>query len=66
MPIYDFICKKCSHTFESIAKYDEKVPCEKCQSETEHGIGSVSIYNIKGDNGASTQGRLHKKYDDQG
>jgi putative FmdB family regulatory protein len=32
MPMYDFECKACNHTWETIAKLDEQVPCPACES----------------------------------
>jgi putative FmdB family regulatory protein len=30
MPIYDYRCSKCGHSFEQLVKPDEKPPCPKC------------------------------------
>jgi len=32
MPMYDFECKACGHTFETVAKVDELPACPECQS----------------------------------
>lgn len=64
MPIYQFNCTDCKHSFETIAKYDEKVVCEKCQSEnTSKEVGFINLYSIEGGNNSSTQGRLHRHFD---
>lgn len=33
MPMFEYECKKCSHTFETLVFGDEKVECPECQSE---------------------------------
>lgn len=30
MPIYEYRCKKCGHTFEALVMGREKVVCDKC------------------------------------
>jgi putative FmdB family regulatory protein len=32
MPMYDFECRGCGHTFETVAKLDETVECPSCKS----------------------------------
>lgn len=35
MPIFDFLCNECGHTFDMLIKNDEKekVQCPQCQSK---------------------------------
>ena len=32
MPMYDFQCKACGHTFETVARLDEVPECPSCKS----------------------------------
>ena len=32
MPLYEFACRKCEHTFEELIFGDERVVCPKCAS----------------------------------
>lgn len=32
MPIYDFICKECDHSFEHLVRGSTFPPCPKCSS----------------------------------
>ena len=34
MPIFDFTCKKCGHTFEELVRGTEKPACPKCKSKS--------------------------------
>ena len=44
MPIYDFKCKSCEHTFEVLQKYsDDNPPCEECGKDTERLISKTSF-----------------------
>jgi putative FmdB family regulatory protein len=31
MPLYEYSCQKCQHTFEALVFGDEKVECPECQ-----------------------------------
>ena len=33
MPLYEFSCKKCDHTFEALVFGREAVACPECQSQ---------------------------------
>jgi putative FmdB family regulatory protein len=33
MPIYDYSCKTCKHTFEALVRGDTKPTCPECASE---------------------------------
>jgi putative FmdB family regulatory protein len=44
MPMYDFECKGCGHTFETVAKLDDKPECPSCKStDTERLMGAPSL-----------------------
>lgn len=43
MPIYDFKCKSCGHQFETISKFENNVPCEKCLNETERLVSAPMV-----------------------
>ena len=48
MPLYDFKCNKCAHTFEEMVKFSEQNPsCPKCKEATEKQIG-LSNFRLKG------------------
>lgn len=32
MPLYEYTCKKCDHTFETLVLNGEKVECPECNS----------------------------------
>lgn len=51
MPIYEYKCLECDHTFEKLVfKHDgEKIECPKCKKKhTKKLISSVSIGNNAG------------------
>jgi putative FmdB family regulatory protein len=33
MPLYDYTCKKCEHSFEALVFGDEAVTCPQCEAE---------------------------------
>ena len=33
MPMYEYACKSCAHTFETLVFGDEDVACPQCESE---------------------------------
>jgi putative FmdB family regulatory protein len=42
MPLYEFACKKCDHTFEELVLSEsEKVTCPQCESEKLERLLSV-------------------------
>ena len=44
MPMYDFQCKACGHTFETVARLDEVPECPSCKSaDTERHMGAPAI-----------------------
>lgn len=32
MPLYDYSCRQCEHTFEALVFHDEKVECPQCHA----------------------------------
>lgn len=56
MPIYDFKCEKCGHTFSVLTSYQErdKVVCPQCRSKDVHQLISACAVRTKG--GCSTGG----------
>ena len=33
MPIFEYVCKECNHSFEALVYGDEKANCPKCHSK---------------------------------
>ena len=59
MPMYDFECKACGNTFETVARLDEKPPCPSCESADVERL--MSAPTIKGG-----WGRVHYKSEGAG
>lgn len=48
MPIYEYHCKKCNHTFEVWQKMSDRAPkCEKCSGKVDK-LTSLSGFQLKG------------------
>ena len=45
MPLFDYICPKCKHKFETLVRNkDEKVECPKCKhAETERQLATPAF-----------------------
>lgn len=43
MPMFDYNCPKCSNTFEEIAKHDDEVKCNKCETIADKKITGCSF-----------------------
>jgi putative FmdB family regulatory protein len=41
MPLYEYACQKCEHTFEALVQGDEQVECPECQSRKLERLLSV-------------------------
>jgi putative FmdB family regulatory protein len=41
MPMYEYACKKCEHTFEALVFNGEKIECPECHSERLQRLLSV-------------------------
>jgi putative FmdB family regulatory protein len=41
MPMYEYTCRKCDHTFETLVFGDESVACPECQSSKLERLLSV-------------------------
>ena len=65
MPCFDFICNQCNAKFEAFIYKEEAAVCKECGSEDVKKIpGFIGLYEIKGDNNASTPVRgRHRKFD---
>jgi putative FmdB family regulatory protein len=51
MPIYEFVCKKCSHEFEEIIKISDPLPaeCPECHVKGEiHKKITAAAFHLKG------------------
>ncbi len=56
MPMYDFKCIDCEHTFEKICGLDDIPACPECTSEAVVKVLSgFGGYSIKGNNSASAR-----------
>jgi len=61
MPIYDFQCQSCQHTFErmlSVAEGGEPQACPECGSEDSKKLVVPVNFNLPGDNWASKNNRI--------
>ena len=48
MPIFEYVCKNCKHTFEELVKrFDDKVVCPKCGGEAVKSF-SGQMYSATG------------------
>ena len=49
MPIYEYQCQECGHTFERIESFDAKRtrPCEKCHHPADRAV-SKNSFRLKG------------------
>ena len=44
MPIYEYLCNGCSHTFERLQSFDDKIPsCPICGGKVRRAISSPSF-----------------------
>jgi len=41
MPIYEYSCRSCEHTFEALVDYSETAVCPKCDAENLDRLLSV-------------------------
>jgi putative FmdB family regulatory protein len=53
MPIFEYICKDCEHSFEALVFGSDKVSCPKCHSRKLAPQLSVFAVSAKGASGAS-------------
>ncbi len=67
MPMFDFECSKCGHTFEDIVPSDQLPPCPQCGGATEKilsvGLGKVKKLSKKAEfyTNKDVQKRLREK-----
>ena len=53
MPLYEYTCASCDHTFEKlrpITRMDDPAPCPDCQGDSERQLSVFSSYST-GSNG---------------
>jgi putative FmdB family regulatory protein len=49
VPIYEYVCKKCSHPFEELVFGGEEPPCPRCSAiEVERVLSVVAIGHAQG------------------
>ena len=48
MPIFEYICKECNHSFEALVYGSEKADCPKCHSKKLSPQLSVFAVSAKG------------------
>ncbi|HEY1462778.1 MAG TPA: zinc ribbon domain-containing protein [Terriglobales bacterium] len=48
MPIFEYVCKECSHDFEAIVYGSQKAECPKCHSKKLEPQLSVFAVSAKG------------------
>jgi putative FmdB family regulatory protein len=53
MPIFEYVCQKCQHEFESLVFGRDKAECPKCHSQKLTPQLSVFAVSAKGSLGAS-------------
>lgn len=61
MPIYEFRCEQCNHTFELLSRgqTDEfEMKCPKCQSQNIQRLMSAASFSISGGNSGASQPSL--------
>ena len=42
MPMYDFVCTACGHTFEDLVSGEATPPCPRCGAATERQVSAPS------------------------
>lgn len=55
MPLYDYECPACLHTFEGLYKFEDDVPCRNCGAQT-YKLPTIASFKIKGFRAASGYG----------
>jgi putative FmdB family regulatory protein len=53
MPIFEYVCKECEHSFEALVYGSEKAQCPKCQSKKL--IPQLSTFAVSAKGSASSQ-----------
>ena len=43
MPLYEYACRKCDHTFEALVFGDEAVECPECQGKRRPLLGETVV-----------------------
>lgn len=59
MPMYEYACESCEHTFETLVFGDEKVACPKCESQKlERLLSLPGLAQVAADGGGCGDLRL--------
>jgi putative FmdB family regulatory protein len=56
MPIYEYVCKKCRHRFETIVHGSSKAACPSCG--TSRLEKQLSVFAVGGGSGGKAEGDL--------
>ena len=57
MPIFEYVCQKCSHQFEAVVLGTQKAACPKCESKRLYQkISSFAVRGEKSHESASSDG----------
>ena len=56
MPIFEYVCKECNHSFEALVYGSEKADCPKCHSKRLAPQLSVFAVSAKGSSSPSPSG----------
>ncbi len=50
MPLYEYKCPKCGHTFEKIKRTEQRYmePCLKCGTLCKNSVGKIAHFEFKG------------------
>jgi putative FmdB family regulatory protein len=67
MPIYEYQCKNCQHTFDTLQKINEDplVKCPECEKETLKKLISQAGFRLKGTGWYETDFKGTKKKPEQ-
>lgn len=61
MPIYEYVCKKCEHSFEALVRRNEQPVCEECGSDKLERL--ISMPYVKSETTKEKSLRAAKKRD---
>jgi putative FmdB family regulatory protein len=57
MPIFEYVCQKCSHQFEAIVQGTQKAACPKCESKRlDQKLSSFAVRGEKSHDAAAPAG----------
>jgi putative FmdB family regulatory protein len=61
VPIYEYVCKKCDHTFEALVRREEEPKCEACGGDQLERL--ISMPYVKSETTKEKSLRAAKKRD---